>query len=191
MIVSDDDNDASPAIDDETVYQNSDISKYSDLELAERIDQSGYLMPNDERKAIAKTANAGEKKRMLFKFWRSQDIAAGTAPLQEFRNFLRRVEEANKQFTYQKTIGWKTPRGRIYIAYGAPEFVGGEPFSTESKPYIIWQFYTRRFQLSSGSRAEFVFVDLYGGGNYQLVHSNVRGEVSQPDWYKNEAFRLR
>jgi len=190
MIVSEETNDQPAVVDDETVYQNSDISKYADLELAEKIEQSGYLMPNDIRKSIEKLQNAGEKKRMLFKFWRSKD-ESGQRPLTEYRNFNQRVDEANRLYTYQKTIGWKTPRGRVYIQYGTPEFVGGEPFSTESKPYIVWQYYTRRFPLSSGSKAEFVFVDLYGGGNYQLVHSNVRGEVSQPDWYRNEAFRLR
>jgi GWxTD domain-containing protein len=190
MIVSEEAGDQPTIADDETIYQQSEISKYSDLELAEKIEQSGYLMPNDTRKSIVKNPNAGEKKRLLFKFWRSKD-EPGTRPMTEFRNFLIRLDEANRQFTYQKTIGWKTPRGRVYIAYGAPEFVGGEPFSTESKPYIVWQYYTRRFPVSSGSKAEFVFVDLYGGGNYQLVHSNVRGEVSQPDWYRNEAFRLR
>lgn len=190
MIVSEEVSSQPAATDDETIYQSSEISMYSDLELDERIEQSAYLMSNDVRKSIVKLHNAGEKKRQLFTFWRSKD-EPGMSPLSEFRNFLLRVEEANKQFTYQKTIGWKSPRGRIYIAYGAPEFVGGEPFSTESKPYIVWNYYSRRFPLSSGSKAEFVFVDLFGGGNYQLVHSNVRGEVSQPDWYRNEAFRLR
>ncbi len=190
MIVSEEAGTQATVTDDETIYQTSEISLYSDLELAERVEQSAYLMSNDVRKTIEKLQNAGEKKRQLFKFWRSKD-EPGMNPLSEFRSFLQRVEEANKLFTYQKTIGWKSPRGRIYIAYGAPEFVGGEPFSTESKPYIVWNYYTRRFQLSSGSKAEFVFVDLYGGGNYQLVHSNVRGEVSQPNWYSTEAFRLR
>jgi GWxTD domain-containing protein len=190
MILSEEVSSQPTVTDDETIYQSSEISMYSDLELDERIEQSAYLMSNDVRKSIEKVRNAGEKKRQLFTFWRSKD-EPGMSPLSEFRNFLHRVEEANKQFTYQKTIGWKSPRGRIYIAYGAPEFVGGEPFSTESKPYIVWNYYTRRFPLSSGSKAEFVFVDLFGGGNYQLVHSNVRGEVSQPDWYRNEAFRLR
>lgn len=191
MIVSEEANDEQPvAADDEMIYQTSDISKYSDLELGEKIEQSAYVMPNDIRKAIVKTKNAGEKKRMLYKFWRSRD-EEGTRPLSAFRRFNDRVEEANRQFTYQKTIGWKTHRGRIYITYGKPEKISGEPFSTESKPYIIWEYFSRGFQLSSGSRAEFVFVDLYGGGNFQLVHSNVRGEVSQPNWYSNDAYRLR
>jgi GWxTD domain-containing protein len=191
MIVSEEtEEEGQTATDEETIYQTSDISRFSDLELAEKIAQSSYVMPNDLRKSVEKNGNAGEKKRMLFKFWRSKD-QPGMRPLSEYRTFTTRVEGANRLFTYQKTIGWKTDRGRVYILYGPPEYIGGEQFSTESKPYIMWHYYSNRFSLSSGSRAEFVFVDLYGGGNFQLVHSNVRGETSNPNWYSTDAFRLR
>lgn len=191
MIISEETSDEESNItDDATLYLMSDFYRYSDLELAEKIEQSAELMPNDVRKSIEKAKGADEKKRGLFEFWRFMD-EPGTRPLSAYYHFLTRVDEANKQFTYQKTIGWKTHRGRVFIKYGRPEYVGGEPFATESKPYIIWEYYSKRYQLSSGSRAQFVFVDLYGGGNYQLVHSNVKGEVSQPNWYSAEAFRLR
>ena len=89
-----------------------------------------------------------------------------------------------------KTPGWKTARGRVLIQYGYPDEIQRQPFSIDTKPYMMWEYIGRNnIPLQFGSRAEFVFVDKQGGGNYILVHSNVRGETSETDWYSREALQ--
>ncbi len=75
--------------------------------------------------------------------------------------------------------------------YGSPDRTVDELFSTQAKPYIQWQYIGRGYRLSDGSRAYFYFVDKMGGGNFTLVHSNVMGEVSNPNWYSMDALQIR
>jgi hypothetical protein len=44
------------------------------------------------------------------------------------------------------------------------------------KPYEIW-FYN---EIEGG--VQFIFGDISGFGNYELLHSTKRGEVNDPDW---------
>ena len=48
-----------------------------------------------------------------------------------------------------------------------------------SKPYEVWH-YDRLPDQKGNDRC--LFVDEDGYGNYRLVHSTLRGEVSNPDW---------
>jgi GWxTD domain-containing protein len=180
---------ASQIIDEESLFQLSDISKLGELELSERLAQAEYLMTSNERKTFKPLKTPEEKKRALFKFWRSKD-EEGAKPLSYYRAYCQRVDMANKKFTYQKTMGWKSDRGRIYILYGEPDHIRTELFSTEAKPYIYWEYINRGIKIYTGNRAYFYFLDKLGGGNFIIIDSNVQGEVSEPDWYNREALRV-
>jgi hypothetical protein len=62
------------------------------------------------------------------------------------------------------------------IIYGEPDQVDRVPSESESKPYQIW--YYNRFE----GGVQFVFVDRFGNGDYQLVHSTKRGEFRDDAW---------
>ena len=177
-------------LDEELLYQSSDINKMADLELNEKIEQANYAVNDETRKSFKKITLSEEKKKAFFSFWRKQD-EPGAMPLSSYRRYFQRVEEANKKFSYQKTPGWKSDRGRVYVTYGPPNFTNAELFNTEAKPYITWEYASLNMRVTSGSKAQFVFLDRLGGGNFYLVHSNVIGEVQEPDWYSREAHRLR
>jgi hypothetical protein len=115
--------------------------------------------------------------------------------LDAYRTFKARVEKANKDYSYQKTPGWKSGRGRVYITYGPPTRVQTTSFDAAYKPYIIWQYdpdpYIRILPGSStAGYAEFDFVDRMGGGYYYLVSANVIGESYDANWLSDEALRL-
>jgi GWxTD domain-containing protein len=180
---------ANQVLDEESLFQLSDISKLGELELEDKLGQADYLMTSTERKKIKQMKTPDEKKHGLFSFWRTKD-EQGEKPLSYYRAYCQRVEMANKKFTYQKTLGWKSDRGRIYILYGEPDRIKPELFSTEAKPYIYWEYINKGIKILTGNRAYFYFLDKLGGGNFIIIDSNVQGEVSDPNWYNREALRV-
>jgi GWxTD domain-containing protein len=182
----------SEALSEDALFSISDFSKLSEAEANERLEQTMYFAKDDDKDAAKKLKTLSEKQHFLFSFWRKQDAKIpGARPLTAYNLFLKRLAEANAQFSYQKTVGWKSSRGRIWIVYGPPKYIGGEQFNPETKPYITWEYDPDpTLRLTSGQRPQFVFLDRQGGGNYFLVHSNVIGETSEPDWMTREAYRL-
>jgi len=218
MKLSEDQSDASSnaVLDEGAIFAESDISRMSQLELEEKGDQAMYIGSNDQKKAWKKlkkktdldapgnqsagtdatkaAANlendANQERQFLFSFWRGKDKELGVrTPLQSYKDYYKRVDEANRKFTYQKTPGWQMDFGRIYLTYGAPDDRNVKPVlhSVDAKPYITWEYFDKNLRLMSDSHAIFVFVDRQGGGRFTLVHSNVQGEVYEPDWYSQEA----
>ncbi len=183
---------SSAPLDEKTLYLMSDFKTMSELELDEHATQSFYGASSNTTKEYKKLTDVESKRMFLFTFWRAADKKTPNAqPLSMYRAMLARVADANKQFSFMKVPGWTTDRGRVLIQFGKPDQIDAQPFATDSKPYMVWQYTSQRMKLSGGFRAEFVFVDRRGSGSYQLVHSNVQGEVYQPNWYANEALRTQ
>ena len=63
--------------------------------------------------------------------------------------------------------------------YGQPREIGDHRVEIETKPYIIWEYdHNPSISLmSGGQRAQFIFLDRQGQGDFVLVHSNVVGET--------------
>lgn len=177
-------------LDETTLFQVSEISKMSENELNEKIAQASYILPDAEREALNEAKELQTKQKLFFAFWRSMNLNP-VQPFSAYNEYFKKVAYANQKFTYQRMSGWKTDRGRIYITYGAPSDVESELFSTQAKPYIQWEYVGKMKGFASGGRAYFYFVDRMGGGNFNLVHSNVIGEVSDPNWYQNTALQIR
>jgi len=181
-------------VDEEAVFTASEFSKMSDADVEDRIAQSLYLGNDADHKAVKKLSNLADKQRFLYHFWRQQDAAHHAAhPLDIYHQYSERLDEVNKQFTHQKTPGWKTSMGRVYLTYGPPPLNGITKtlFDPSAKPYISWEYNPdQSIRVSSGNRGFFIFLDRQGGGNFVLVHSNVLGEPSEADWYSREAHQL-
>ncbi len=194
MKLSEEEHTAAPDVSEDALFAASDFGKLSETEADERLAQSLYTAGEVDRKAAKKLGSLAEKQHFLFNYWRRKDAAVPkSAPLAAYQEFMKRVAEANKMFVYQKTPGWKSARGRIHIIFGPPPPRGitNKEFVSESKPYITWEYDpTQSIRTTDGQKPLFVFLDRQGGGNYFLVHSNVVGETSEPDWYNREALRL-
>jgi len=180
------------ALNDSELFAGSDFAKMTEAEINERLPQSMYWGSELDQKAAKKLTTLDSKQHFLFTFWRQQDAIHHSAqPFDAYRLFLKRLGEAETQFKYQKTPGWKTDRGRIWITYGPPARVTTVTFDPSLKPYIIWEYdRNSEMRLRDGNFPQFAFLDRQGGGNYFLVHSNVIGENYEPDWQTREALRL-
>ena len=194
MKISEDapDQSVSTAANDSLLFAGSDFVKMSDAEIDEVIAQSMYWGSELDQKAAKKLKTLSEKQAFLFTFWRTMDVKhESQQPLDAYRLFRKRVADADRQYNYQKTAGWKTSQGRVYITYGPPKVITNERFESGYKPYIIWQYDPDpNIRVRNGNFAEFDFVDRQGGGNYFLVSSNAIGESYDANWLTNEALRI-
>jgi GWxTD domain-containing protein len=182
----------SGAVDDSMLYASSDFARLGDIEVSERLAQSMYWADEPDQKLAKKLTSVESKSRFLFGFWRAEDAKLHSEqPLDAYRLFMKRVDEANKQFRYQKTPGWKTDEGRIYITYGPPKQITDVSFDPSYQPYITWIYDPDpTFHLRVTGSPEFDFLDKQGGGRYFLVNSNVITENYEPNWMTQEALRL-
>src|SRR5208337_4557486 len=101
------------------------------------------------------------------------------SPENEFREeHYRRIAYANEHFAAGKP-GWKTDRGRIYIAWGKPDEIdshpaGGQyqrPFdegggSTSTFPFETWHY---RYLEGIGENIDLEFVDTCMCGDYHFT----------------------
>jgi GWxTD domain-containing protein len=144
----------------------------------------------DEIEYLATTEELGEydalepeaKRRLLVDFWKARDPNPAT-PENEFRvEWIERFDYANDNFTTPtQPEGWKSEQGRIFLVYGRPDETDPHPMdSAGGMPWVAWVYE----QFEAVGRVVFVFVDNSGGfGSYRLVHSNVPGEMRNPNWW--------
>ena len=159
----------------------SDSSQFS-AEDASLMEQVIKYISSSEEKSMYRELDLQGKKAFLAQFWDRKNPKPGN-PVNEFKNeIFRRFAYANQYYSttlVAKDDGWRTDRGRIYITYGEPDNIERHPSSMGQKPYERW-FYDRIPGQTGGDYC--LFVDMDGYGNYQLVHSTLRGEISNPEW---------
>ena len=140
--------------------------------------KSKYLANRNEQEQFKKISSIEGKREYLYKFWKSRDEFPETSENETFMNYFSRVEQANQKFSAMKKDGWKTDRGRVFLLYGEPSEIERFPNQLDSKPYEIWQYHN----LEGG--VIFVFADLTGFSDYQLINSTMRGELRDDSWQR-------
>ena len=91
-------------------------------------------------------------------------------------------------FGSRQVKGYLTDRGRVYLQYGAPNDVKEVPSDPVTLPYEIWDYY----YLNNQSNVKFVFYDpVLTGNDYELLHSNLYGEVQNPNWRMHLVRRIQ
>lgn len=123
-------------------------------------------------------------KKFVIDFW--QRYAADTAnPLKLWASYYKEVQKVMVLFKCGKQPGYYTERGRVYLQYGAPNQRSQQYAEENTFPYEIWQYY-RLNDKSNGqffSNRKFVFVSkMLGDDCYNLIHSNMRGEIYNERW---------
>lgn len=172
-----------------TELMASYYSRLSETEMDQEFDKAKYIATNEEKK-IFKNLDARGKVEFLVEFWRKRDTDP-TTPQNEFKiKYFEMVEYAQLNFRTKFKEGWKSDRGRVLLIYGFPDDIQRSPSESGKKPYEMWTYNS----LDGGSI--FIFADLRGFGDYELLHSTYRKELNQPDWQRlievqrdNSAFR--
>ena len=125
-----------------------------------------YIITDEERDAFIEA------------FWQRRNPNPDS-PENEFREeYYRRIAYANEHFAAGKP-GWKTDRGHIYIAYGAPDEIDSHPSGgmyerppeegggeTSTFPFETWRY---RYLEGIGENVELEFVDTCQCGDYHFT----------------------
>jgi GWxTD domain-containing protein len=109
-------------------------------------------------------------------FWMSRNPEY---PETAWLNYKDEVIKADELFGYGGVQGYQTERGRVYLQYGPPDAKQNVPYEYNTYPYSIWLYN----QLQGQSNRKFLFYSpSMGMTGYRVLHSNVRGEVFNPNW---------
>ncbi|MGO9316879.1 MAG: GWxTD domain-containing protein [Terracidiphilus sp.] len=137
-----------------------------------------YIISDEERKAFRTLSNDEERDAFIEQFWLRRNPTPDS-PENEFREeHYRRIAYANEHFAAGKP-GWKTDRGRIYIAWGKPDSIDSHPSGgsyqrpieegggeTSTFPFEQWHY---RYLEGIGENVDLEFVDTCQCGDYHFT----------------------
>ncbi len=131
--------------------------------LEEAIKQMRYLsftgyFPSREFKRI-QNAEGEDQQKFFTETWKKIDPTPRTDENELMNEYYYRVYVANQRFSGQRE-GWRSDRGMIYIIYGEPDATEEHYMEMDTKPYMIWYYYS--------VNRSFIFIDNTGFGDYQL-----------------------
>jgi GWxTD domain-containing protein len=140
-----------------------------------------YIITKEEKKAFYALQTDEERENFIENFWRRRDPNPDTEENEYREEYYERIAYANEHFS-SGIPGWKTDRGRIYIAWGKPDSVETHPTggsydrpsyegggSTTTYPFEVW-FYRHLDNVGEGLEIE--FVDPTGTGEYRLARNS-------------------
>ncbi len=139
-----------------------------------------YIITKEEKRAFDALTTDEERENFIENFWRRRDPNPDTEENEYREEYYERIAYANAHFT-SGIPGWKTDRGRTYIAWGKPDSVESHPSggsydrpsyegggSTTTYPFEIWWY---RHLDDVGDGLEIEFVDPTGTGEYRFARN--------------------
>lgn len=157
-------------------YLSSEFAVYTEEECDDIFDKSRYIATSREIEQYKKLDSVSTKRDFLYRFWKARDLEPETAKFEFKDNYFERVDYCNLKFGTFNKKGYKTDRGRVYLIYGEPDQVDMYPNETNMKPYEVWYYNT----IEGG--VLFIFGDLTGYNDYELLSSTKRGEIRDDNW---------
>jgi GWxTD domain-containing protein len=137
-----------------------------------------YIISDEERKSFKSLSNDEERESFIENFWLRRNPNPDS-PDNEFREeHYRRIQYANDHYAAGKP-GWKTDRGHVYIAFGAPDSIEAHPSGgayqrpldegggeTATFPFETWHY---RYLQGIGDNIDLEFVDTCQCGDYHFT----------------------
>src|SRR5579863_5850002 len=137
-----------------------------------------YIISPEERHSFLHLATNEEREQFIEAFWQRRNPDPDSPENTFKEEHYRRIAYANEHFA-SGVPGWKTDRGRIYIAWGPPderdEHTQGEQYdrpmdqgggTTTTYAYETWRY---RYAEGLGENFEMEFVDPTGTGEFHLT----------------------
>jgi GWxTD domain-containing protein len=160
----------------ESAVLESEYTNMTEKELNNEFDLTQYFATKEQKDFYKKLDNVEGKRQFLYQFWKKVDPRPGTKENEFKLQYLKRVEDANKNYRTYSRKGWQTDRGRVYILNGPPTDIERNPNNPTSFAHEIWHY----DNIEGG--VIFVFIDLQEFGDYSQIHSTKRGETTNKNW---------
>lgn len=164
-----------------TNFLSSEFGVYTEEECDYMFNVAKYVSMDDERKQYGSLDSLNAKREFLYNFWKLRDSDPKTARNEYKDEYMERAAYADKNFGNKYREGYKSDRGRVYLLYGEPDQRDRFPNERYLKPYEVWVYNS----IEGG--VEFIFADMTGFSNYELVHSTKRGELRDDNWSRRIA----
>ncbi len=139
-----------------------------------------YIISPEEKAAFEKLATDEEREQFIEQFWVRRDPDPDTPENPTREEHYRRIAYANEHFASGRA-GWRTDRGRMYVAWGKPDSIESNPTghvydrpqwqgggSTTTYAYETWWY---RHLEGVGDDIEIEFVDPSGSGEYRIART--------------------
>ncbi len=151
-----------------------DELRYSLKAIAMQVDASDGELMN----TLIKEKNLEAMKLYLFSFWATENSNDPKAAYDAYMNVAKKIDERYMSgFGY----GFETDRGYVFMKYGAPNDITTVENDPTAPPYEIWTY--NQFPQTGQNNVKFLFYNPSLASNgFVLLHSNARGEVSNPRW---------
>jgi GWxTD domain-containing protein len=156
--------------DSSSAAENGELSRLPVLYRYWLTEDVPYIIASVEREAFLQLANDQERDQFIEQFWQRRY----PVPIYEENPFeeehYRRIAYSNDHFSTDLR-GWRTDRGRIYIAWGPPDEIRDMPYpdSQSSESLQIWQY---RSLDGIGENVGVKFTHIRGFPDYQLSVSS-------------------
>ena len=137
-----------------------------------------YIITGDERKVFVQLSTDEERENFIESFWMRRDPTPDSMENEYKEEHYRRIAFSNERYA-SGIPGWRTDRGRIYIAHGPPDEIESHPSGgqyqrpyeegggfTSTYPFEIWRY---RWIEGIGSDVLLEFVDPTMTGEYRLT----------------------
>jgi GWxTD domain-containing protein len=136
-----------------------------------------YIITDEEKQAFKRLKTDEERQQFVEQFWLRRDPTPDTEENEFKEEHYRRIAYANDHYA-SGIPGWKTDRGRIYIAYGPPDEIDSHPSGgsyerpyeegggeTSTYPFEDWRY---RYIDGIGTNIIIEFVDTTMSGEYHI-----------------------
>jgi GWxTD domain-containing protein len=157
---------------EENIYLN-----FTKEELQHEFKIAKYIAAEQENRLYESIKDDAESmRRFLSSFWKKRDSDPNTAENKFRETYLERYKYVETHHSTPFRDGWKTDKGRITLIYGKPDEIERFQNTIDTQPYEIWHYYA----LEGG--VYFIFADMDGMGDIQLLHSTARREIKDSNW---------
>lgn len=157
-------------------YIKSEFGILNEEECDYLFEVSTYIAAESEKSLYESLIELNSKRQFLYEFWKKRDAEPETELNEYYEKYKSLVEYVNSNFGHRHKKGYKTDRGRVTLLYGIPDQIDTRSNEADLKPYEIWAYSS----LEGG--VSFIFGDTMGISEFELLHSNKRGEVTDTNW---------
>jgi GWxTD domain-containing protein len=123
-----------------------------------------YIISPEERIAFVQLTNDEDRDLFIEQFWERRNPEPDSQDNMFKSEHYRRIVYSNEHFSSERTPGWKTDRGRIYIQWGPPEEIESNKPDTGGR-VETWRY---RYLEGVGENVVAGFADPDLTGDYRL-----------------------
>lgn len=157
-------------------YLGSEFGVSSLEELDDMFAKCKYIAAANEIDQYEKLDSLNSKREFFYNFWKKRDPDPSTQENEFKTEYMYRIDYVMERYGSFYKKGYRTDRGRVYLLYGEPDQIDRYPNETNMKPHEIWYYN------SMEGGVYFVFGDITGFSDYELLSSTKRGEIRDDNW---------